>query len=237
VSAGKQHQENRPSRPSQQPGTVALHRLSGFGSHFYTTSEAEKESALSAGWTWEKVAGWVFPTPQADARPIFRLLKIEPDPSFPDDPKEPVRLAQRNIAWSQLRDQKIMPWPDEDAFHLDVTDLMPPVTPGVGPEVDFHFGVGSNISWWKEIRLFGSDGKPFGQGTVPQDPGGRGLAIVDTPGWRVFVGRYPISRLVGCRFVFSKAKQFEVHTGMYELHLGDARWLGGKTITFAWIKD
>jgi hypothetical protein len=24
---------------------------------------------------------------------------------------------------------------------------------------------------------------------------------------------------------------------MYELHLGDARWLGGKTITVTWIKD
>jgi hypothetical protein len=226
---------------SQQPGTVPLYRLwrAPPGDHLYTISAPERDAAVQTfGYKDEGVAGWVHPPdgirPDGTA-PLFRLLKTDPDPPFPDDPTTAANLAARNVAWSAMRDQRILP--DNDAFHLEVEELTPPGTPGVGAEVEFFFGAGSAIRWWKEIRLFGSDNKPFGQDVVPQDAAGGGLAIEDAPGYTLLVGRYPISRLVGCSFVFSKAKQFGVHTGMYQLRLGDALWLRGKKLTFTWIRD
>jgi hypothetical protein len=223
---------------SQQPGTVALHRLRGYGGHYYTSSEDEREAAVSTGWTWEEVAGWIYPAPQSDTRPLFRLVKVESDPPFPANPTKPTELADHGIAWSQLRDQRIMSdLANRDAFKLEVGELSLPANVAAGGEVEFWFGVGPDISAFKEIRLFGADKKPFGQDRVPQDAAGKGVGIADAPGYHLFVGRYPVSQLVGSSFVFTKAKAFGVPIGMYQLRLDDVLWLRGKKISFTWLMD
>ena len=41
-------------------GAIPLHRLVGSGDHFYTTSAAERDAAVSGGWVYEGVAGYVW---------------------------------------------------------------------------------------------------------------------------------------------------------------------------------
>jgi len=79
----------------------------------------------------------------------------------------------------------------------------------------------SKVRWWKEIRGFDNRRRGLGE-IATQDPQHGPLTMrLDT---NVMVA-----------LVFSKAKAFGIHTGMYELF--DFHGRAGKRLSFTWISD
>ena len=53
------------------------------GDHFYTTSETERDSAISEyGYSYENIAAYVHPTPVVGSGPLYRLVSHESGEHF-----------------------------------------------------------------------------------------------------------------------------------------------------------
>jgi hypothetical protein len=107
------------------------------------------------------------------------------------------------------------PLPDGD--HIWLAEQADATIPATQVEVVLKSGV----TWWKEIKAFNSAAQP--------------LSSVETQDSQ----RGPVAmrlNLADARWlVFSKAKAFGIHTGMYQLGGLDGK--GGRRLTFTWASD
>lgn len=87
-------------------------------------------------------------------------------------------------------------------------------------QVEFRFGNGPGVDWWKELKIL--------------DATGRVLGLLSAEGRAVAPSRIqvPLSELSGAKLVLSKAMVFGVHTEVYEIQ--DLPIEGGVSYRFTW---
>jgi hypothetical protein len=111
------------------------------------------------------------------------------------------------------------PLPDGDVIWLKRETSGVPLN-----QVELVLQTGRHVTWWKEIKVF--------------DRYGHELSWVSTQNANhgPVVMRLNTSQLYAASIVFSKAKAFGIHTGMYEV-FGGLYNRGGTRFIFTWETD
>jgi hypothetical protein len=91
--------------------------------------------------------------------------------------------------------------------------------------VEIGLGTEAAITWWKGLQAWTAEGNDIGM-----------VAMQDANHGPTFL-RIPTALLPGARLQLMKAKVFGVHTGMYELQLGDIASHDATRFTFTWMRD
>jgi hypothetical protein len=108
---------------------------------------------------------------------------------------------------------------DGDNISLDVQGGAPY---GIQPwQTRVTFYTSSNITWWKEISAWNAAGYKFAAVSLMNSQHGPQAMTFETGSLGALV--------------FSKAKTFGIHTGVYDLR--DFRDFAGKNVIFTWTRD
>ncbi|KAJ8461801.1 hypothetical protein ONZ45_g18171 [Pleurotus djamor] len=89
-----------------QPDTIPVYRLykfhQGLADHLYTVSAPERDNAVAAmGYTYEKIAGYIFPDRRCGSVPLIRAYDVEFGDHFYTSSEADVRIAIANSGYTR----------------------------------------------------------------------------------------------------------------------------------------